>query len=86
MGRKTMTAEEKEARKAAKAAAAASGVPQPKKPTLEEKLAAAQAQADAGDEAMTALMPVIDVYAEKLRQAKLDIKTAAKKLRKLLAV
>ena len=86
MGRKTMTPEEKEARKAAKAAAEASGVPQPKKPTLEEKLAAAQAQADAGDEAMTALMPVIDVYAEKLRQAKLDIKTAAKKLRKLLAV
>jgi hypothetical protein len=82
MGRKAMTPEER----AAKAANAANAGTAEKRPTLEEKLASAQAQADAGDEAMAALMPVIDVYAEKMRQAKVDLKTSAKKLRKLLAV
>jgi soluble cytochrome b562 len=81
MGRKALT----EAEKAEKAALTAAGTPQSKGPTLEEKIAASQAQADAGDEGMQALMPAIDVYAEKLRQAKIDQKTAAKKLRKLLS-
>jgi hypothetical protein len=76
MGRKALT----EAEKAARATQ-----PHSKGPTLEEKLAAAQAQADAGDEGMAALMPAIDVYAEKLRQAKADIRMASKKLRKLLS-
>jgi hypothetical protein len=76
MGRKALT----EAEKAARAAA-----PGNKRPTLEEKLAAAQAQVDAGDEGMAALMPAIDVYAEKFRQAQADLKTSAKKLRKLLS-
>jgi inorganic triphosphatase YgiF len=76
MPRKALTAAEKAAR---------ASQPKTKGPTLEEKLAAAQAQADAGDEGMQALMPAIDVYAEKLRQAKSDIRTAAKKLRKLLS-
>jgi len=76
MGRKALT----EAEKAARATSPAN-----KRPTLEEKLAAAQAQVDAGDEGMSALMPAIDIYAEKFRQAQVDLKTSAKKLRKLLS-
>jgi hypothetical protein len=76
MGRKQLT----EAEKAVRAT-----MPGNKRPTLEEKLAAAQAQVDAGDEGMAALMPAIDVYAEKFRQAQVDLKISAKKLRKLLS-
>ena len=76
MARKKLTDEEKASRDAQ---------PKSKSPTIEEKVGAAQAQADAGDDGMQALMPAIDVYAEKLRQAKLDIKSASKKLRELLS-
>lgn len=57
-----------------------------KRASLEEQVAAAQAAADAGDAFATSLMPVVDVLAEQMRQAKTDAKNAAKRLRKTLSV
>jgi hypothetical protein len=61
------------------------GIVKAPKATLEDQIAGMQAQADAGDAAAGALMPVIDVYRERLAQAKADAKVSAKKLRKLLS-
>jgi hypothetical protein len=68
-----------------KAQAEAMGITKAPKATIEDQIAGMQAQADAGDEAAVALMPVIDVYRERLIQAKADAKVFAKKLRKLLS-
>jgi hypothetical protein len=80
--RKPMTEETKAKIAAARAANRVTGQ---KRASLDDQIAAAQAQADSGDAGMQALMPVIDVYREKLTQAVADKKTASKKLRKLLS-
>lgn len=79
-----MSAETKAKIAASRAANKAAGV-STTRASLEDQLAAAQAASDAGDVGMQALMPVLDVYREKLAQASIDKKTAAKKLRKLLS-
>lgn len=83
--RKPMSEETKAKIAAARAANKVAGVTGQKRATLEDQIAGMQAQADAGDEAAIALMPVVDIYREKLAQAKADAKVAAKKLRKLLS-
>jgi hypothetical protein len=85
MAGKTMSDETKDKIAATRAANKAGSPEGTKRATLDEQIAAAQAQADAGDAGMQALMPVIDVYREKLAQAKVDAKSAARKLRKLLS-
>lgn len=85
MAAKTMSEATKAKIAATRAANKELAVPGEKRATLDEQIAAAQAQADAGDAGLQALMPVIDVYREKLAQAKVDAKTAARKLRKLLS-
>jgi hypothetical protein len=70
---------------ATRAAKAANKIPGEKRASLEDQLAAIQAQADGGDAGATALMPVLDVYREQFAQAKKDAKTSARKLRKLLS-
>jgi hypothetical protein len=72
-------------RAATRAATASGGEPAQKRATIEDQINAAQAAADAGDAGMMALMPVIDVFREKLAQAISDRKSAARKLRKLLS-
>src|ERR1035437_6229854 len=73
------------ARAANKAQADAMGITKAPRASLDDQIAGMQAQADAGDAAAVALMPVIDVYRERLAQAKADAKVSAKKLRKLLS-
>jgi hypothetical protein len=85
MAGKTMSDETKDKIAATRAANKAGSPEGTKRATLDEQIAAAQAQADAGDAGMQALMPVIDVYREKLAQAKVDAKSTARKLRKLLS-
>lgn len=72
-------------RAATKANAESLGITKAPKASIEDQIAGMQAQADAGDDAAVALMPVIDVYRERLSQAKADAKVFAKKLRKLLS-
>jgi len=85
MGTRTMSAETKAKIAATRAANKAAGVVGQKRASLEDQLAAIQAQADAGDAAAVAIMPVIDVYKSQLEQATKAKKTVAKKLRKLLS-
>jgi hypothetical protein len=75
MGRQKMTDAEK--------AAKASG-PAAVRVTLDDKVAAVQAQANAGDEGAEALLPVISVYVEQVKQAEIDLKAGKRKLRKIL--
>jgi len=82
---RVMSEETKAKIAATRAANKANKIPGEKRATLEEQLAAIQAQADGGDAGAVALMPVLDVYREQLAQAKKDSKTAARKLRKLLS-
>lgn len=71
---------------ASRAANKGNKIPGEKRATLDEQIAAMQAQADVGDAGAAALMPVVDVYREKLAQAKVEAKAASRKLRKLLSV
>jgi hypothetical protein len=80
-----MSEETKKKIAAARAANKATGVTAEKRASLEDQLAAVQAAADAGDAGARALLPVLDVYREKLAQAISDKKSSAKKLRKLLS-
>ena len=86
MAGKAMTEETKAKIAATRAANKTTVVPGEKRATLDEQIAAAQAQADAGDAFCASLMPVVDVLREQLSQAKKDQKSAAKKLRKTLSV
>jgi hypothetical protein len=70
---------------ASRAANKAAGNTGEKRASLEDQLAAVQAAADAGDAGAQALLPVLDVYREKLAQAVADKKSSARKLRKLLS-
>ena len=85
MGTRTMSEETKAKIAASRAANKANATPGEKRATLDDQIAAFQARADSGDAEATTMMPVIDVYREKLAQAKTDAKTAARKLRKLLS-
>ena len=71
-------------RAANKASAEASGKPPQKRATVEEQVAAIQAQADSGDAGAAALMPAIEVYLQQMKDAKETYKASAKKVRKIL--
>jgi hypothetical protein len=86
MGSRTMSEETKAKIAASRAANAANKTPGEKRATLADQIAAAQALADSGDAFAASLMPVVDVLAEQFRQANLDKKSTAKKLRKTLSV
>jgi hypothetical protein len=75
MGRQKMTAAEK---------AAKASEPKAVRVTIDDKVAAVQAQAAAGDEGAEALLPVISVYVEQVKQAEIDLKAGKRKLRKIL--
>jgi hypothetical protein len=86
MAGKTMTQETKDKIAATRAANKANKVPGEKSASLDDQIAAAQAQADSGDAFAASIMPVVDTLREQLNQAKSDAKTAARKLRKTLSV
>jgi hypothetical protein len=83
--RKPMSEETKAKIAASRAANKANGVTGEKRASLDDQIAAFQARADAGDQEAITMMPVIDVYREKMTQAIADKKSASKKLRKLLS-
>lgn len=86
MGNRVMSEETKIKIAATRAANKASSPEGGKRATIEEQIAGLQAQSEAGDAAAQALLPVIEVYFEKVTQGKKDLKRDIKKLRKLLAV
>jgi hypothetical protein len=82
MGR-TMSQETKDKIAASRAAKKATGE-KTTKVSLEDKIAQLQAQADAGDEAIAASMPTLDVYKTRMEEAAATAKTMKRRLRKLV--
>ena len=86
MPRQPMSEETKAKIAAARAANKAAGTTGEKRASLEEQIAAVNAAAESGDAFAQSMMPVIDVLAEQMKQAKVDFKASAKKLRKTLSL
>ena len=86
MAKKLMSEATKAKIAATRAANKAAGGEGTVKASLEDKIAAAQAAADAGDPTAQSLMPLLDVQREAISQAIADKKAAAKRIRKLLSV
>jgi seryl-tRNA synthetase len=86
MGTHTMSDETKAKIAATRAAKKSIGEPAEKRASLDDQIAAAQAQADAGDATATQLMAVIDVLRAEMERGKQASKSAAKKLRRTLSI
>jgi hypothetical protein len=86
MAGKTMSQETKDKIAATRAANKAGSPEGTKRATLDDQIAAAQAQADAGDATATQLMAVIDVLRAEMERGKQASKSAAKKLRRTLSI
>jgi len=54
------------------------------KPTLEDKVAALEAQADGGDEAIAAAMVTVRAFVEKYTESKAAFKLAERRLKNLI--
>ena len=71
-------------RAAAKAAREAGGQTGGTKVSLDDKIAALAAQADAGDEAARAILPTVEVFKQRMEEAKETFRAMRKRLAKVV--